>query len=200
MRIFLLTSLIACQTTPEVYLPEGLASRFFANCPLAGTVSYKLFHRSDYLVAGFIDWDDELGLDVTDTFGNTLASLRRYRRTSIDIAGRHITLAVDHRGRIEVDERYSGLHIDELSCLLAGRLPTNWQQATITERPTTYALVIDDDERLVTVYLGFRGFRVDVKINCWWLFTCAGPTASIKTNSRKARFHKFELQWQMNEE
>ena len=158
-----------------------------------------MFHRSDYLVAGFIDWDNELGLDVTDTFGNTLASLRRYRQTLIEIAGRQLTLTVDHRGRIEVDERYSGLNIDELSCLLAGRLPASWQRATIGERPTTYVLTIDDDERLVTVYLGFRGFRVDVKIKCWWLFTCAGPTASVKATRRKARFHKFELQWQTSE-
>lgn len=191
--------LVACQTTPEVYLPEGLSKRFFANCPSAGTVSYKLFHHSDYLVAGFIDWDNELGLDVTDTFGNTLASLRRYRQTSINIAGRQLILTVDHHGRIDVDQQYSGLKIDELSCLLAGKLPAGWQRATISERPTTYALAIDDDERLVTVYLGFRGFRVDVKIKCWWLFTCAGPTASIKTARRKARFHKFELQWQLSE-
>lgn len=181
-------------------MPDGLTSRFFANCPVAGTVSYKLFHFSDYLVAGFIDWDNELGLDITDTFGNTLASLRRYRRTSIDIAGRQLMLAVDHRGRIKVGERYSGLRIDELSCLLAGRLPANWRRATITERPTTYALTVVDDERLVTIYLGFRGFRVDVKIKCWWLFNCAGLTASIKGIRRKARFHKFELQWQTNEE
>ena len=183
-----------------MYLPEGLTKRFFANCPAAGTVSYKLFHSSDYLVAGFIDWDNELGLDVTDTFGNTLASLRRYRQTSIDIARRQITITVDHQGRIKVDEQYSGLHRDELSCLLAGQLPVSWQQATVTaERPTTYVLSVVDEERLVTIHLGFRGFRVNVEVGCWWLFHCAGPAISVKANRRKARFAKFELRWHTNE-
>ena len=167
--LFLL--LVACQTTPLAYLPSSLQQKFFGACGNTGSVSFKLFRDGNYLVSGFIDWHTGEGLHLSNVVGSTIAVIKHDSRADIQLPNTIISIVVDNQGRIMVGEDYSGLYLEELYCLLAGRLPMSWHRDQVVAVGHDYLVAAIDNERKIFTTVGVQRFRVKLVRRMLWWFT-----------------------------
>lgn len=193
----LLLLTIACQTTPLVYLPDSLHQKFFGACGNSGSISFKVFRNSEYLVSGFIDWDRSEGLQISNVMGNTIALLKHNRRADIQLPNTILNLDIDAAGRIHVNARFSGLYLEELFCLFAGRVPSDWHQQRVVAAGRDYRVTTSDSERRITTMVGVQRFRVELARRILWLFT-AGEIVigSYRRQTGYLLGQGFRLSWE----
>lgn len=192
--------LAACQTTPLVYLPSSLQQKFFGECGNTGSVSFKLFRHGNYLVSGYIDWDTGDGLHLSNVVGSTIAVIKHDSRASVQLPNAIITVVVDAQGRIMVGEDYSGLYLEELYCLLAGRLPMSWHRDEVVAAERDYLVTAIDSERKIFTTVGVQRFRVKLVRRLLWWFT-AGELV-IGRYRRQTGYlagRGFRLDWQQQQ-
>ena len=192
--------LAACQTTPLVYLPSSLQQKFFGECGNTGSVSFKLFRDSNYLVSGFIDWQTSEGLHLSNVMGSTIAVIKHDSRASIQLPNTIINIVVDSEGRIMVGEDYSGLYLEELYCLLAGRLPLSWHRDTVVPVGNDYLVRAIDNERKIFTTVGVQRFRVKlVQRMLWWFSAGELVIGRYRRQTGYLVGRGFRLDWQQQQ-
>ena len=194
---FLLT---ACQTTPLVYLPSSLQQKFFGACGHEGSVSFKLFRDASYLVSGFIDWDTSKGLHLSDVMGSTIALLKRSSKADIQLPNAVVRIAVDGAGRIVVGDNFMGLYLEELYCLLSGRVPFSWHQDEVVAVGRDYLLAATDYERKIFTTVGVQRFRAKLTRRILWVFAAGELIAgSYRRQTGYLEGQGFRLNWQQQQ-
>ena len=200
MLVLLLSLLAACQTTPLVYLPSSLQQKFFGACGNEGSVSFKLFHNTNYLVSGFIDWDTGVGLHLSNVMGNTIALLRHGSRADIQLPNSIVTVVVDNKGRVEVGGNFTGLYLEELYCLLGGRVPLSWHRDEVLSVGRDYLIKATDYERKIFTTVSVQRFRVRVKRRMLWLFSARElVVGSYRRQTGYLKGQGFQLNWQQQQ-
>lgn len=172
IRNLLLFAVVSCQTLPKTYLPQDLAHDLFSDCAISGSVSFRLFHQSDYLGSGFLDWETGSGLDVTDSLGNPVSMLKKGETTTVNFNNTlKVDIELDDAGKITIADKFSGLYLDELLCVLAGKLPRHWYQERVTaENRTAWLMTLTDRGRRIVIETGFTQFKVRIYHRFLWLF------------------------------
>ena len=190
--------IVACQTTPLVYLPDSLQQKFFGVCGNSGSVAFKLFrHDNNYLVSGFIDWDTNDGMHISNVMGSTIAVLKHEHHAVIQLPNAIVKIAIDANGRLSVNGSFSGLYLDELHCLLGGRLPISWHQDRVVATAHDYRLTKNDSERKIIMMVGVQRFRVELARRILWLFTSGELIAgSYRRQTGYLAGHGFRLNWE----
>ena len=192
--------LTACQTTPLVYLPSSLQQKFFGACGNEGSVSFKLFNNSNYLVSGFIDWDTAEGMHLSNVMGNTIAVLKRNGTAEIQLPNAIVRIEVDSAGRIMVENNFTGLYLDELYCLLGGRVPFSWHRDEVEAMGRDYLLTATDSERKIYTTVGVQRFRARVARRILWLFSASELiVGSYRRQTGYLERQGFRLNWQQQQ-
>ncbi len=193
-------ALAACQTTPLVYLPSSLQQKFFGACGNEGSVSFKLLRNSEYLVSGFIDWDTTEGLHLSNVMGSTIALLKRDSTADIQLPNTVVRIAVDGAGRITVGDNFSGLYLEELYCLLGGRVPLSWHRDEVTTIGRDYLITAIEHERKIFTTVGVQRFRVKLARRILWLFSAGELVAgSYRRQTGYLVGQGFRLNWQQQQ-
>lgn len=192
--------LAACQTTPLVYLPSSLQQKFFGACGNEGSVSFKLFRNSNYLVSGFIDWDTGEGLHLSNVMGNTIALLKHDTTADIQLPNSVVKIGVDKDGRIEVGGDFTGLYLEELYCLLGGRVPFSWHRDEVVTVGRDYLITAIEHERKIFTTVGVQRFRVRLARRILWLFSASElVVGSYRRQTGYLEGQGFRLNWQQQQ-
>lgn len=192
--------LAACQTTSLVYLPSSLQQKFFGACGNEGSVSFKLFRNSDYLVSGFIDWDTGEGLHLSNVMGNTIALLKHDTTADIQLPNSVVKIGVDKDGRIEVDGDFTGLYLEELYCLLGGRVPFSWHRDEVVTVGRDYLITAIEHERKIFTTVGVQRFRARLARRILWLFSASElVVGSYRRQTGYLEGQGFRLNWQQQQ-
>lgn len=193
-------ALAACQTTARVYLPSSLQQKFFGACGNEGSVSFKLSRNFNYLVSGFIDWNLAEGLHLSNVMGSTIALLKRDSKADIQLPNSVIRIAVDSDGRIVVGDDFTGLYLEELYCLLGGRVPLSWHREEVAATGSDYSITAIEHERKITTTVGVQRFRVKLARRILWIFS-AGELVigSYRRQTGYLAGQGFRLNWQQQQ-
>ncbi len=193
-------ALAACQTTPLTYLPSSLQQKFFGACGNEGSVSFKLLRNSDYLVSGFIDWDLTAGLHLSNVMGSTIALLKRDSKADIQLPNSVLSIVVDRAGRIVISGDFTGLYLEELYCLLGGRVPLSWHREKVVARERDYLITAIARERKIITAVGVQRFQVRLARRILWVFS-AGELVigSYRRQTGYLEGQGFRLDWQQSQ-
>lgn len=198
IRSLLLFAIVSCQTLPKTYLPQDLERELFSDCAISGSVSFRLFHQSDYLGSGFLDWETGSGLDVTDSLGNPVSTLKKGELTTVRFNNTlKVDIELDSEGKMLVADRFTGLYLDELLCVLTGKLPRHWYQEWVTdENRTAWLMTLTDRGRRIVIETGFTRFKVRIYRRFLWLFSV--PLLSLTSHQQRTGSvvgDELELKW-----
>ena len=193
-------TLVACQTTPQLYLPSSLQQKFFGACGNEGSVSFKLWRDSAYLVSGFIDWNMTEGIHLSNVMGSTIAMLKPDSRADIQLPNMVVRIVVDASGRIVVDDDFTGLYLHELYCLLGGRVPHSWYRDRVVATERDYLITALEQERKILTTVGVQRFRVKLARRILWVFS-AGEliVGSYRRQTGYLAAQGFRLNWQQQQ-
>ncbi|SME87739.1 hypothetical protein [Pseudobacteriovorax antillogorgiicola] len=142
----LLAFVSACQTTSyiEPKLPIAV-ERLFSTCSQGeGNVFLSVRDQGQYLFGTEMDWvangSQAWSLEAYNSFGQTVGRVHG----DLQKPGLLLSLPAIDAGQVSVDENksiyiqghYIGIKLDEIPCLLTGRIPKSWQ-ANITSYEET---------------------------------------------------------------
>jgi len=122
-------------------LPGPVVSSFRDCSPGDGFGGIQLYEGSDFLGSAEFDWEspvvDRWNLFVRDPIGQTLiAAERPHGPATVRLSGRlsdalpELTVARE-TGILELNGYSIGLGVDEVSCVLSGRIPRVWRDAVV---------------------------------------------------------------------